>query len=263
GSHLHGRSLGSGHGAPQQQQVLLREDLHDGQPALGHASAAHAPWTPDPLEHARRCRRRADRSRRADVVGAVGFGPAGKVVALDRALKPLALRLTGDLDVLADFERLHRDRLADQQLAGLVAELHYVAVGGRVSLLQVTELGPGQRLLLAGAERELHGFVAIVLDGANRGHRARPRLEHRHALDATVVEKPLGHPELLGENGGHRRQEARRISISTPAGRRSSRWSESTVLGVGWWMSISRLCVRISKGSRESLSLNGERIPQE
>ena len=45
-------------------------------------------------------------------------------------------------------------------------------------------------------------------------------------------------------------------------GRWSRRWSESTVFGVGWWMSISRLCVRISKCSRESLSLNGERITQ-
>ena len=50
--------------------------------------------------------------------------------------------------------------------------------------------------------------------------------------------------------------------MSTPAGRWSRRWSESTVFGVGWWMSISRLCVRISKCSRESLSLNGERITQ-
>ena len=36
--------------------------------------------------------------------------------------------------------------------------------------------------------------------------------------------------------------------------------SESTVFGVGEWMSMSRLCVRTSKCSRESLSLNGERI---
>src|SRR3954453_12781527 len=50
--------------------------------------------------------------------------------------------------------------------------------------------------------------------------------------------------------------------MSTPAGRWSRRWSESTVLGVGWWMSMSRLCVRISKCSRESLSLNGDRITQ-
>src|SRR5690348_18154349 len=49
--------------------------------------------------------------------------------------------------------------------------------------------------------------------------------------------------------------------MSTPAGR-SSRMSESTVFGVGWWMSIRRLCVRISKCSRESLSLNGPRMTQ-
>ena len=48
------------------------------------------------------------------------------------------------------------------------------------------------------------------------------------------------------------------IWMSTPAGRWSSRWSESTVFGVGCRMSISRLCVRISKCSRESLSLNGD-----
>ena len=52
------------------------------------------------------------------------------------------------------------------------------------------------------------------------------------------------------------------ISMSTPAGRCSRRWSESIVFGVGWWMSIRRLWVRISKCSRESLSLNGERITQ-
>src|SRR5437588_220997 len=50
--------------------------------------------------------------------------------------------------------------------------------------------------------------------------------------------------------------------MSTRAGRWSRRCRESTVLGVGWWMSIRRLCVRISKCSRESLSLNGERITQ-
>src|SRR5579875_3648047 len=49
--------------------------------------------------------------------------------------------------------------------------------------------------------------------------------------------------------------------MSTPAGR-SSRISESTVFGVGSMMSISRLCVRISKCSRESLYLCGERMTQ-
>src|SRR5580700_74033 len=49
--------------------------------------------------------------------------------------------------------------------------------------------------------------------------------------------------------------------MSTPAGR-SRRISESTVFGVGSMMSISRLCVRISKCSRESLYLCGERMTQ-
>src|SRR5215472_17702988 len=49
--------------------------------------------------------------------------------------------------------------------------------------------------------------------------------------------------------------------MSTPAGR-SSRIRESTVFGVGSMMSISRLCVRISNCSRESLYLCGERMTQ-
>src|SRR5262245_26088721 len=48
---------------------------------------------------------------------------------------------------------------------------------------------------------------------------------------------------------------------STLAGR-SMRMSASTVLGVGSRMSMSRLCVRISKCSRESLYLCGERMTQ-
>ena len=44
-------------------------------------------------------------------------------MALDRALKALALRGARDLDGLADLERLDGHRLADEQLAGLVAEL--------------------------------------------------------------------------------------------------------------------------------------------
>ena len=51
------------------------------------------------------------------------------------------------------------------------------------------------------------------------------------------------------------------ISMSTPAGR-SRRCSASTVFGVGSTMSTSRLCTRISKCSRLSLSLNGPRMTQ-
>src|SRR6476659_7790509 len=109
------------------------------------------------------------------------------------------------------------------------------------------------------AEGELDGLVAVAIQRADPRHRARARLEHGHALDPAVLAEQLGHAELLGED---RRHQPSLISMLTPAGRWSSRWSESTVFGVGWWMSISRLCVRISKCSRESLSLNGERMTQ-
>ena len=191
------------------------------------------------------------------------FGPAGEVVALDRALKALALGDARDLHAPADLEGLDRHALAELQLARLVAELDHVAHRRRVGLFQVAELGFGQVLLLGLPERQLDRLVAVALGRADRRHRARAGLQHGHARDAAVLLEQLGHAELLGEDRGHLvAQVARRISMSTPAGRWSRRCSESTVFGVGWWMSIRRLCVRISKCSRESLSLNGERITQ-
>src|SRR6185437_7475124 len=106
---------------------------------------------------------------------------------------------------------------------------------------------------------ELHGLVTVGVRRANRDDRARPRLDDGHRRDdARVLVEELRHPKLSADDAFHRYS---LISMSTPAGR-SSRMSESTVFGVGEWMSINRLCVRISKCSRESLSLNGDRITQ-
>src|SRR5689334_11523564 len=105
---------------------------------------------------------------------------------------------------------------------------------------------------------ELHGVVAIAIGLAERGDLVRGGLDHGHGHRGAVLEEGSRHAQLLADDRGHQRL----ISTSTPAGRVSIRWSSSTVFGVGWWMSISRLCVRISKCSRESLSLNGERITQ-
>src|SRR5215210_3676276 len=259
-AHLHRGALGPGHGAAHEHQVLVGDQLHDRQAALGHAAAAHLAGAADALEHARGRRRRADGARGADVVRAVGLGAGGEVVALDRALEALALRGARDLHGLPDLEGLDGHRVAHRQLARLVAELADVAQRRRVGLLEVAELRARQRLLAHGAEAELHRLIAVDVRGADAEHGAGAGLEHGDALDLAVVEEALGHAELLGEDRGHRPYpKASRISMSTPAGRWSSRWSESTVLGVGWWMSIRRLCVRISKCSWESLSLKGER----
>ena len=75
-----------------------------------------------------------------------------EVVPLDRALEALAFGLPGHLDAVAGRECVRGDGLADQQLSNLVAELDEMAVSRCVRLLQVPQLGLGQRLLLAAAE---------------------------------------------------------------------------------------------------------------
>src|SRR5580704_3478502 len=91
GPDLHDPALRPGRRSANEQQILLRQHLDDGQPPLGDAPAAHAAGSADALEHARGRRRRADRTRRADVVRAVRLRAAGEVVALDRPLEALAL----------------------------------------------------------------------------------------------------------------------------------------------------------------------------
>src|SRR5262249_29738816 len=89
---------------------------------------------------------------------------------------------------------------------------------------------------------------------------------HGDGDDLPLVVEDLGHTELGVQDSLELLAHVRRvpqslISMSTPAGR-SSRISESTVFGVGSMMSIRRLCVRISKCSRESLYLCGDRMTQ-
>src|SRR5206468_3211719 len=104
--------------------------------------------------------------------------------------------------------------------------------------------------------RELVGLVAVALGRLDLDDRARASLDHGHGRDvARLRVEHARHAQLPADDALHQSL----ISMSTPAGR-SRRISESTVFGVGEWMSISRLCVRISKCSRESLSLNGLRI---
>src|SRR5206468_4761234 len=109
----------------------------------------------------------------------------------DRALKALALRGAGHLDLVTRGKRFDRNRVSDEQLAGLVAELAHDAMRRGVGLLQVPELGLGQRLLLTRREGQLDSLVAVAFLGAHRSHRARPGLQHGDALDAAIVEKAL------------------------------------------------------------------------
>src|SRR6202044_504475 len=116
------------------------------------------------------------------------------------------------------------------------------------------------------AVAQLHRGVAVGVGRPHRGDDTGARLDDGDGHHLAVVGEDLGHAELgaqdsldlLGHNGCVPQS---LISMSTPTGR-SSRIRESTVFGVGSMMSIRRLCVRISKCSRESLYLCGERMTQ-
>ena len=90
--------------------------MHD-EPDLRDAFATQPARHLDPLEHARRRRRRTDRAGLADVVRAVRGRAAVEVVPLDRAGEPLAVRDARDLDLLAGLEGLDGDVLADDERA--------------------------------------------------------------------------------------------------------------------------------------------------
>ncbi len=131
------------------------------------------------------------------------FGPRLKLWRLIVPWKPLPFEVPATLTVWPVSKVSTVTVSPTVQLAGLVAELHQVAVRGGVGLLQVAELGLRQLLLTADAERELHGLVAVALERADCGDGTGTGLQDGDALDAPVLQEALGHPELLGEDRRH------------------------------------------------------------
>src|SRR5690349_2334997 len=137
GAHLHHAVARARHGAAHEQQVLVGVDAHDLQALLRHALVAHLARAADALEDARGISRGTDRAGRAHIVRAVRLRARREAVALDGALEALALRGPRDLDLVALGEGIGLDRLADGQLARLVAELDDVLERRRVGLLEM------------------------------------------------------------------------------------------------------------------------------
>src|SRR5262249_59352812 len=127
---------------------------------------------------------------------------------------------------------------------------------------------------------EREGRVAVALRCLALQDRAGSCLDHRHGHRAAGGQQNLGHAQLPAEQseplplghcpcvtcvaGCHLRSRAlglycSLISTSTPA-ERSSLPRASIVCWVGSRMSSNRLCVRISKCSRDFLSTCGERL---
>src|SRR5262245_55086807 len=113
--HLDDGVLRAGNSALDQQQAVLRVDVVDDEPDLGHALAAEPPGHFDALEDPRRSRRCAHRARLADVVRTVRLRAAVELVALDRPCETLAGRGGRDLGRLGGLGGPHGRGLARGQ----------------------------------------------------------------------------------------------------------------------------------------------------
>src|SRR5690606_5102421 len=201
-------------------------------------------------------------------VRTVRGGDALEVVALHDTRGALALAGADHVDQLARLEgALDGQLLAERVVTGIRgADLGDVTAGGDAGCLEVG----GQRLGdLAGVDLavgDLNGVVAVLLGGADLGDHVGRQLDDGDRNELAALGPHLGHAELGAEHAlgdllvdvSHVGPQSL-ISMLTSAGR-SRRISESTALGVGSTMSIRRLWVRISKCSRLSLYLWGERI---
>src|SRR4051812_32211962 len=204
-THLHDAVLRTGDRALDEQQVPLGVDVVHGQAELRDALAAHASGHLDALADARRCGRRADRARLADVVRAVRARPGAEVVALDRSLETLADADAGDLDLVAGREDLDRHRLALDRAVDAAAELHELAVRADLELREMAELALRELAVGDGVERELHGVVAVRVRELHLHHRARAGLDDRDRGDSPGLGvEDLRHAELASEDSfGH------------------------------------------------------------
>src|SRR5690606_7172867 len=124
-----------------------------------------------------------------------------EAVALHDTGDALALALASDVDVLAGFEGVIPQLLADLVIARVVrAALREVAARRDVVLTQVVaeRLVDLPRVDLPVAE--LDGGVAVLLGGADAGHHARTGLDHGHRNQPVVRVEDLGHAELLAQD---------------------------------------------------------------
>src|SRR5690606_37519197 len=257
----------AGDGPLDQQQPVVGVDAVHREVLRGDARVAHPTGHAQALEDPARGGAATDGARRAVLaLRAVARAEAAEAVALHDTRGALALAGADHVDLRAGVEHVGGDLLPDAVLGRVGGpQLDEVPARGDTRL---GEVAAARLVHLARVDRavgELHGGVTVGLRSADLRHHVRARLDHGDRHHPVVLVEDLGHPELRAQDPGDlsfgHRSKPYWMFTSTLAGR-SMRISASTVFGVGSRMSISRLWVRISKCSRESLYLCGERMTQ-
>src|ERR1041385_126924 len=156
-------ALGAGHRALDQQQIVLVKHLDDLEVLRRAPDVPHVTGHFHPAHDRAGEQALADRAAAAmPAFRAVGAVTAGKMVALDDALEPLALRHADGINEIADGKNIRTDNVARLHVEGEVAELADALDRRAVEFLDVTEDGFGEALFLLIVETELHGLVAVL-----------------------------------------------------------------------------------------------------
>src|SRR5690606_37716969 len=126
-----------------------------------------------------------------------------EVPALDRALEALALGHTLDVDDLAGLEDVGLDLAANLEPADLVgfhAQLPQAAAGFDLGLGQVSGFRLVDQRGALAADGDLHGAVAVALEGLDLGDAVRGRLDQGHRDGLAVVGEQAAHAGLATDD---------------------------------------------------------------
>ena len=133
----------------------------------------------------------------------MGGAHTAEAPTLHGAGKALALRVTGDVDILAGHEVRSSDGRTDfeQRVIG-DAELGDFHLQLDFRLGEMLALRLGDVLLLGLARTQLNSDVTVALFGANRDHLAIFKCQNGNRHVPSVVLEHSGHPELFNDHAG-------------------------------------------------------------
>ena len=137
-----------------------------------------------------------------DRAAAVGHRGALGAPALDDAGVALALADAGDVDLVALFEGVSLDNVADVHLVGILeAELVQHAQRADAGLVEMTLFGFVELALGDFLEAELDGSIAFLFRGLLLDHFARAGFDNGHGDDLAGLVEDLRHADLLADDG--------------------------------------------------------------
>src|SRR5690606_39220960 len=192
------------HRTLDRDQALVGVDLDHDQVLDRAAHVAHVARHLLAGEHAARRLALADGARGAVRPRvAVRRVAHGEVVALDRALEALALGDAGHVDLLAHLEHVGAQLAADLVVADFVVgdpELPQPAAGLDLCLGVVPGQRLGQQRSATAAGGNLHGGVAVRLDGLDLGDAVRRRLDQGHRGGHAILGEDPAHAALAAND---------------------------------------------------------------